>query len=311
MARASESLSEDGMFSHHAALSTQHNPCGDRGRLPADRQKPASCAAERRIRPPPDPPACWRSSPRPGDPNSRPAGISAAACVELAIGSADRLPPARGRPRSRQCAGAPGQCSTARKSPVRTAPSRIPECCVMLIPRFCILSKCCRSFTRALAMCERTVAFEQFKRAATSSAGRSSTSRSSSAVRSRLGQHIQARLPDTRGAPCAAPSAPDFPSRETDHRLGHVVEVGKTHAARAAQKIDGGVAGDARQPVRGLVQILQLILPLQRLDERFLGQILGVGDVAHDAVDQQEHAAHVLGHKPALRSDESGTRRSG
>ena len=41
------------------------------------------------------------------------------------------------------------------------------------------------NFTRALAMCDRTVAFEQFNCAATSSAGKPSTSRSSSAVRSR------------------------------------------------------------------------------------------------------------------------------
>ena len=69
----------------------------------------------------------------------------------------------------------------------------------------------------------------------------------------------------------------------------------------AAQEIDGGVAGDARQPVRGFIQILELILALQRFDEGFLGQVLRVGNIAHDAVDQQEHAAHVVGHEAALR----------
>ena len=86
----------------------------------------------------------------------------------------------------------------------------------------------------------------------------------------------------------------------THDRLGQLSRSEKLTRPDAPQKIDGRVAGDARQPVRGLVQILQLILPLQRFDERFLGEILRVGDVAHDAIDQQEHAAHVLGHKPAL-----------
>ena len=50
----------------------------------------------------------------------------------------------------------------------------------------------------------------------------------------------------------------------------------------------------------GIDAIQALILALQRLDEGFLGQILRVSDVIHNAIDQQEHAAHVLGDKPRL-----------
>ena len=37
-----------------------------------------------------------------------------------------------------------------------------------------------------------------------------------------------------------------------------------------------------------LSSLLELILALERLDEGLLGQILGVGDVADDPVDEQE-----------------------
>src|ERR1043165_6343580 len=39
---------------------------------------------------------------------------------------------------------------------------------------------------------------------------------------------------------------------------------------------------------------------LQRLDERLLGQILGIGDVADDAVDLQEDSSQVLRNKAVL-----------
>ena len=54
-------------------------------------------------------------------------------------------------------------------------------------------------------------------------------------------------------------------------------------------------------PVRGFVQILQLILALQSFDEGFLRKILRVGHIAHDAIDQQENPAHVVGDKARLR----------
>ena len=56
----------------------------------------------------------------------------------------------------------------------------------------------------------------------------------------------------------------------------------------APQKIDGGVAGDAREPVRGFFRVFELVLPLEGFDEGFLGQVLSVGNVADDAIDQQE-----------------------
>ena len=40
-----------------------------------------------------------------------------------------------------------------------------------------------------------------------------------------------------------------------------------------------------------LSEFLELILPLQRLDEGLLGEILGVVHVPHNPVDQQEDPA--------------------
>ena len=67
--------------------------------------------------------------------------------------------------------------------------------------------------------------------------------------------------------------------RRLAQRFHRAVDLAEIDLAVAAQKIDGRIAGDARQPVRGLFRILELILPLERLDESFLGQILGVGHV--------------------------------
>ncbi len=72
------------------------------------------------------------------------------------------------------------------------------------------------------------------------------------------------------------------------------------HAAVPPQKIDGRVGGDARKPVRRLLFVLELLLPLQRLDEGFLGEILGVGHVAHDAVNLHEDAPQIVGDKTVL-----------
>jgi hypothetical protein len=43
--------------------------------------------------------------------------------------------------------------------------------------------------------------------------------------------------------------------------------------------------------VRRFVQFLELILPLEGLDEGLLGEILGIVDVADNPVDEQEDAA--------------------
>ena len=69
------------------------------------------------------------------------------------------------------------------------------------------------------------------------------------------------------------------------------VDLAEIDLAVAAQKIDGGVAGDAREPVRRLVQFLELILPLEGLDKGLLGEILGIVDVADDPVNEQEYPA--------------------
>lgn len=40
--------------------------------------------------------------------------------------------------------------------------------------------------------------------------------------------------------------------------------------------------------MRRLFDVLQLILPLEGLDKGLLGQILGIGDVPNDPVDEQK-----------------------
>ena len=78
------------------------------------------------------------------------------------------------------------------------------------------------------------------------------------------------------------------------------VDFAKRHATVPPQKIDRGVGGDARQPVRRLLFVLELVLALQRFDEGFLRQILRVGHIAHNAVNLHENPAQVLGDKAVL-----------
>ena len=68
-----------------------------------------------------------------------------------------------------------------------------------------------------------------------------------------------------------------------------LVDLAKRGAPVAAQEIDRRIGGDPRQPVRGLLFVFELFLVLQGLDEGFLGQVLGVRDIAHDPVDLHEN----------------------
>ena len=52
--------------------------------------------------------------------------------------------------------------------------------------------------------------------------------------------------------------------------------------------------------MRRLLGILQLVLALEGFNEGFLSQILSVRDIAHDAVNQQENPAQIVGNKAAL-----------
>src|SRR5215472_4164748 len=53
--------------------------------------------------------------------------------------------------------------------------------------------------------------------------------------------------------------------------------------------------------MRGFIDVLELILPLKGFDEGFLGEVLGVGDVSYDPVDEQEDTPQVLGNKAVLQ----------
>ncbi len=87
----------------------------------------------------------------------------------------------------------------------------------------------------------------------------------------------------------------------TERGRWRVVDFCKRRAAGAPEKIDGRIRRDARQPMRGFFEIFELVLPLEGLDEGFLGQVLGVLDVAHDPINEEKHAAHVFRHEAALQ----------
>lgn len=73
----------------------------------------------------------------------------------------------------------------------------------------------------------------------------------------------------------------------------HFVEVSKVDTAIAAQMVEGGVGGDAGEPMGGFVEIFELLFAGEGLDEGVLGEVLRVGYVADDAVDEEEDALHV------------------
>src|SRR5258705_177929 len=74
----------------------------------------------------------------------------------------------------------------------------------------------------------------------------------------------------------------------------------ETIAQSPAEKVEGGIGGDARKPVRRFFQILQLFLPLQRLNKGLLRQILSVMDITHQTIDLAKDPAHVVGDKLLL-----------
>src|SRR5258705_9519730 len=88
--------------------------------------------------------------------------------------------------------------------------------------------------------------------------------------------------------------------RSVPVHLRRNVELAVGHPSVAAQKIQGGVGGDARQPVRRLQFVFELILPLKSLNEGLLRKILRVGYIADDTVDLDEDTAKKVGNKPIL-----------
>ena len=101
-----------------------------------------------------------------------------------------------------------------------------------------------------------------------------------SATRSRA---LSRRKPSSRYARCSPRSTASGLSPSLCVRIFNLARIGLFQVA--AQKIDGGVRGDPGKPVGGFLLVLQLILPLERLDKGLLGQILGIGDVPNDPVN--------------------------
>src|SRR5580704_10945021 len=82
--------------------------------------------------------------------------------------------------------------------------------------------------------------------------------------------------------------------------FGGFIEFAKCRAAAASEKVNRGVCGDSRQPMGRFVLVFELFLVLQGLDEGFLGEILGVGDVLDYMIDLPEDPPEVLGNKTVL-----------
>ena len=64
----------------------------------------------------------------------------------------------------------------------------------------------------------------------------------------------------------------------------------EVYLAQTAQEVDGCVRRDPGEPVGGLLQVVELVLSLEGFDKGFLGEVLGVVDVANDPVNEQEDA---------------------
>ena len=145
------------------------------------------------------------------------------------------------------------------------------------------------NFVRALAICERTVALEQ-----------------SSRRRHFLGRQLfhiaQNQSRALSGRQTFQPGGQPFALFGTEHRclgrlgmaFGSFSDLTKRHSAVAAQKIERGIGGDARQPVRGFQFVLELLLTLQGLDEGLLREILRVVDIADHTVNLPENAPQIL-----------------
>jgi len=80
--------------------------------------------------------------------------------------------------------------------------------------------------------------------------------------------------------------------------LRRLINLTKRHPPMPAQEIKRRVGGNAGKPMRGFLLILQLLLPLQGFDERFLSQILRIGHVANHPINLQENAAKIVFDKP-------------
>ena len=68
----------------------------------------------------------------------------------------------------------------------------------------------------------------------------------------------------------------------------------------ASEKIDGRVGRDPGEPVRCLLLVLELLLPLQCFDEGFLCEILSVRHIPDNPVNLNENTPQIVGNKPVL-----------
>lgn len=84
-------------------------------------------------------------------------------------------------------------------------------------------------------------------------------------------------------------------------RFSEGVNLGEVDAGAAAEEINRGIAGDAAEPLGGFFGVLQLVFALEGLDEGVLGEVLRVGDITDNAVDQSEDTTKILTDKAILQ----------
>lgn len=90
--------------------------------------------------------------------------------------------------------------------------------------------------------------------------------------------------------------------------FGKGIDFGKVDAALAAEEVDGGIAGDAAEPLGSFLGVFELIFTLERLNEGLLGQVLGIGNIADNAIDDREHMAKIFANKAVLSFPFRGSR---
>src|SRR5581483_10399444 len=85
--------------------------------------------------------------------------------------------------------------------------------------------------------------------------------------------------------------------------VGRFGDLAEGDAPVAAEEIESGIGSDAGKPVCGFLLVLQLILTLESFDESFLRKVLGVMDVANDAINLEENTTEMLGNETFFEFD--------
>ena len=83
--------------------------------------------------------------------------------------------------------------------------------------------------------------------------------------------------------------------------MGGGTQLHESNPPMPPQEIQSRIRRDPRKPVRRFQFVLDLILPLERLDESLLGKILRIVDIPHNPVNLTEDALQILLDEPLLQ----------